>query len=327
MLSVRRRTAVAALVALAGASMSARGRAAPRAGSRMARVGGLFGTLTMPEAPGPVPAALIIAGSGPTDRDGNNPLGVKADSYRLLAEDLAALGVASLRYDKRGIGWSRFAAIGISEADFTLTTFVDDAVAMALWLKGQEGVGPVALLGHSEGGLIAMLGAEKARAAGLVLLCAGGRRFGDILREQLSRPGPPPEDVARAMRAIDALERGDTLDPASIPEGLETFFRPGILPFLRSELAVDPAQRLAALRQPAMIVGGGADIQITRADFDRLAAARPDAATLWLPDMSHTLKSAGSGPEGQRRAYTDASLPLIAGLAAPIARFISALRR
>src|SRR6185437_4147229 len=101
-------------------------------------------TLIMPASTGRVPAVVIIAGSGPTDRDGNSSLGLSTDCYKLLAEGLAAKGIASLRYDKRGVGWSRLAAVGMHEDDITIKTFVDDAVAVARWLREQSGMGPVA---------------------------------------------------------------------------------------------------------------------------------------------------------------------------------------
>jgi fermentation-respiration switch protein FrsA (DUF1100 family) len=285
---------------------------------------GLAGTLIVPDGETPAPGVVIIAGSGPTDRDGNQPGGLKTDAYKLLAQGLAPEGITSLRYDKRGIAASRMAAIGMREDDFTIRNFVDDAVLLAKWLGRQQGIGPVMLVGHSEGALIALLGAKQAGAAGAVLLCGVGRKLGELMREQLSRPGTPPEVTKEAFRIIAALERGEEV--TDVPKGYEGLFRQSVQPFLRSELGIDPAASAASLGLPLMIVNGGSDLQVSRADFDRLTAARPDATSLWLADMAHPLKAAPADPKLQRAVYTDPSLPLEPGLVAAIAKFVHAAK-
>ena len=323
MIAVARRRALALFVSLVavGRSMLKSGRAL--AAEREGWTEGLASTLIMPEgrAGTAVAAVLIIAGSGPTDRDGNSILGLKSDCYKLLAQGLAGESIASLRYDKRGIAHSLLAAIGMSERDFTVTTFVDDAVRLAKWLKAQPSVGPVFLVGHSEGALIALIAAREADPAGVVLICGPGRKLGELLREQLSRAGTPPEKVKESLRIIAALERGESV--TDVPPGpYQSLFRESVQPFLRSEMGIDPSALAASLTRPMMIIGGGADIQVPRADFDKLAAARPDATAQWFPDMTHRLKAGGGGLEAQKPAYTDPALPLEPGLVAAIAKFV-----
>jgi pimeloyl-ACP methyl ester carboxylesterase len=307
-----RRIASAVIALLAAAST-----AATQPAAREVMVGKLAATLLTPSQP-PFPAVVIIAGSGPTDRDGNSSLGIRTDAYKALAQALAAAGIGSLRYDKRPIGGSHGAAV--LEQQLTIDTFAEDAAAIAAWLRQQDGVQSVALVGHSEGGTIALLAAAASKAESVVLLCAPGRPMASGLREQLR--GKLPGDLeASAERAIAALERGE--DVADVDARLAALFRPSVQPFMRSVMRLDPAALARNLRARLMIVGGGRDIQVSRLDFDALAAARPDALLRWELDMAHTLKPVTADPASQQRAYVDPSLPLADGLAAAVAQFVS----
>lgn len=149
----------------------------------------LQGTLALPSGAGPWPAAVIIAGSGPTDRDGNTMMG-KTGTYAMVAAALAERGIASFRYDKRGLPSSKGS---FDAASVTVHDFAADAAAAAQMLDARSDIGPVVFIGHSEGGLLALLAAQKkAPVAGLVLVAAAGRDASTILREQLSRQLPPP---------------------------------------------------------------------------------------------------------------------------------------
>jgi pimeloyl-ACP methyl ester carboxylesterase len=157
-------------------------------------VGGLHGTFARP-ANGTErgPAVLILAGSGPTDRNGNGPQ-LSTDTYRKLAEGLAAAGIRSLRYDKRGIGESR--AMVTREDDLSFDDFVLDAVIAARDLSQRPGVSAVVLAGHSEGAILALAAAPRTDARGIVLLCAPGRDLIEIIRAQLKGKLPPDLDVS-----------------------------------------------------------------------------------------------------------------------------------
>ncbi len=146
----------------------------------------LRGTIAMPPGPSPIAAVLIIAGSGPTDRDGNQP-GLRNESLKLLAHGLAGLGIGSLRVDKRGIGES--AAAMTSEQDLRFATYVRDAVAWVTFLRGQARVRKVFMLGHSEGALVVTLAAQQARVGGLILIAGLGVPAGVVLRRQLDVSG------------------------------------------------------------------------------------------------------------------------------------------
>jgi alpha-beta hydrolase superfamily lysophospholipase len=276
---------------------------------------GLEGTYLRPEGHGPFPAALIIAGSGPTDRDGNAPVvGLKTNAYRLLAEALAAAGIASLRYDKRGIGAS--AAAGLHEAELRFDSFIGDAEAMIRWMAGQPGVGPIFLIGHSEGALIALAASNRLKVAGVVSLAGAGRGIGAVLRSQLA--GSPFQE--EASKLLGELEAGRTV--SGVSPALYPLFRPSVQPFMMSWLRLDPAREAKTSKAPLLIVWGRRDLQVSEADFDALARARPDAQTLVIDSMNHVLKDVGESREANQLAYVNPVLPLAHGLAQAIVAFI-----
>lgn len=272
------------------------------------------------------PVVLIIPGSGPTDRDGNNPMGVTAAPYRLLADALAARGVSTLRADKRGMFGSK-AAI----ADANAVSIADYAADAHQWvdaLRKRTGANCVWLLGHSEGGLIALAAAQKPQGiCGLILVASPGRKLGAVIREQLranpaAAPLVPPADAA-----LQSLEAGKTVDTAGMPAPLLALFNPKVQPFLIDLLRQDPAAMASATRLPMLIVRGGRDLQVAQADAEALHAARSDARLLTPPTMNHVLKDVASDDRAANLAtYADSSLPVDPSLVAGIAEFVKASR-
>jgi pimeloyl-ACP methyl ester carboxylesterase len=266
----------------------------------------LHGTLALPEGDGPFPAVVIIAGSGPTDRDGNAPAGLRTAMYELLAEGLAERGIASLRYDKRGLP----ATEGTFDmAVTTLADFAADAAAGARALDARTEIGPVFFLGHSEGGTLAMLAArEGAPVRGLVLVSAMGRSFTAVLREQLARQLPPPMLAKFDTAWATYIETEDSVD---YPPVLASLFASVNRRFVQSWQGIDPVRLLAALEAPVLVVQGETDVQVTPADARALADARPDVTLALLPGVNHVLKEAqGSTANEQMMSYTDPSIPL-----------------
>ncbi|MEA2988386.1 MAG: uncharacterized protein QOG83_1097 [Alphaproteobacteria bacterium] len=280
--------------------------------------GGLAGSFARPAAGPPRgPAALIVAGSGPTPRDGG------FGTYRQLAQGLAAAGIRSLRYDKRGVGESR--ALVTREDDLVVQHFADDVVTAARDLAARRDVSAVVLIGHSEGALLVTLAAAKLVVAGIILMAGPGRRLDAVLREQLlALPLPPGEEHFRkeAFDILDRLAKGERVPDAA--PALAALFRPSVQPFLISMFAVDPAGEFARSAVPALVVQGASDIQVTRADFDALAKARPDARTLLLPDTNHVFKAAPadlSDRAAQLKSY-DPDAPLVPALVPALVAFI-----
>lgn len=282
----------------------------------------LKGTLLRASEGGEGPVALIIPGSGPTDRDGNNPLGVTAASYRLLAEALLERGIATVRIDKRGM----FASAGaVADANaVTIPDYVADTAAWVAVTRRATGARCVWLIGHSEGGLVALAAAQELPdLCGVVLLAAPGRPLGDVIKSQLRANPANFVIVPAADAALDKLAAGERVDAATLPAPLQGLFAPPLQGFLISLFSYDPAALAATTKLPLLIVQGGRDIQVPVADAERMAAANPAAKLVVLPEVNHVLKDVAEGTPANLAAYRDPALPLGKGVAETIADFIA----
>ena len=277
----------------------------------------LHGTLLTPADPRAV--AVILPGSGPTDRDGNSPLGLAAGTYRLLAEGLAQEGIATLRADKRGIAQS--ASPAFPEADLRFSHYVDDARDWATEAAARTGQPCAWLIGHSEGALVALAAAadDHPGICGLVLLSGAGRPARVVIEEQLEPQLPEPLR-SQAFHALAELEAGRTVEDT--PPMLAALLRPSVQPYLISWLPLDPAALIAAWDGPVMIGQGTTDLQTTETDARALAAAQPEAKLVLWDGVNHLLKVAPAERMANLATYSDPALPLAPGVAEDVAGFI-----
>jgi alpha-beta hydrolase superfamily lysophospholipase len=304
-------TAIIALLAFM-ASMGA-GRAL--GGPSEVEIDGLSGTLLLPEGPAPFPAVLILAGSGPVGRDGNLP-GARNDSLKLLAEGLAEHGVASLRTDKRGIGRSAPA----HESDLRFTTYVEDAVRWIEVLRSDPRIGPIFLLGHSEGALVATLAAQRFDVSGLILIAGAGKPPPQIIARQLAAAELTAELQAVSRRIAESLVRGQLVD--EVPPELSALYRPSVQPYLISWFALDPARELARVNMPVLIAQGTTDLQIEGHDAQKLFAAARRGQLELIDGMNHVLKDAPRERTANLATYARQD-PVSAALVAAIVRFMA----
>lgn len=282
--------------------------------------GELFGSLLLPKSDTPVPIVLIISGSGPTDRDGNNPDGGRNDSLKRLAWVLAKHNIASVRYDKRGVAASLAATP--DERNLSVEAYVADAVAWSHKLAADPRLGPLILLGHSEGALIASLAAPQANAAAVISLSGSARPIDQVLRQQLSNR-LPPQLMLRSNELLDSLKAGRLDD--NVPAQLQVIFRPSVQPYLISLFRQNPAQAFAALKMPALILQGSHDIQVSVDDARQLKAAKPDAELALIEGMNHVMRIVPNDLKRQLASYKNPDLPLAAELGTRILRFIDSL--
>lgn len=276
--------------------------------------GTLHATLDIPDMKRPFPVVLIIAGSGPTDRDGNQPL-MRNDSLKLLGQALAGRGIASLRYDKRGVGASVSAAP--AEKDLRFETFVDDARGWIELLRRDGRFTRVAVIGHSEGSLIGMLAARQAKAHAFVSIAGPGRGAAELIRDQLR--GLPVELKTRSDRILSELVANRYV--ADVPHDLQALFRPSVQPYLISWFKYDPAREIAPLEAPVLIVQGTTDLQVSVDDAKRLAGANRGAKLALVDGMNHVLRRATT-PAEQRAAYVESSWPIEVKAVDAIAEFV-----
>jgi uncharacterized protein len=282
----------------------------------------LGGTLTLPRGTtGPVPVVVIIAGSGPTDRNGNSLMGIRPNSYAQLAWRLAERGVATLRYDKRAMPGTKGT---FDMTTMTLDDFAADARAAAESLAHDVRFSRVILLGHSEGSSLALLAARAGPPVAAVISVSGlGRPFGVVLREQLARQF----DNATLVRYDTAMAqylRGE--QPKDVPPQLGPLFVPINLSFMKSLSSFDPPAAIRAVRQPVLIVQGGRDLQVTVADAERLRNAKPDAQLVVVPLANHVLKqTTDTTLNGQMPTYQNPAVPIMPVVVTAIADWIRKL--
>lgn len=294
--------------------------------------GALHGTLLTADAPGPTPGStpapviVILPGSGPTDRDGNNPLGVRGAPYAKLATALAARGVTSVRVDKRGLFASKGAVADPNAV--TIADYAADAGAWAAAARAATGATCVWLLGHSEGGLVALAAGAGTGICGHILVAVPGRPLGSIIRAQLRANPANAPILAQADVALDALQAGKRVDTAALHPALANLFAPAVQGYLIDLFRHDPAGLAKRLSAPMLIVQGDQDLQIGVADARALAAARPDAVVAIVPGANHVLRQVGTS--GDRAAnlasYGNADLPVDAGVVDAIAAFVTVKR-
>jgi uncharacterized protein len=279
-------------------------------------LGTIEGTLLVPESCDRVPVVLIVPGSGPSTRDGGAP-----KMYRLLAQAFAERGIASLRYDKAGIGASAKAAPPMSE--FVFERGADDVARIVEALHADVRFSRVIVAGHSEGSELGILSASRAKVDAFISIAGAGRPIAIVLREQLAKNLTDEELLATANAIIARLERGEKVPAAEVPQELRGLFDPTLQPYMISWMKHDPAKDLAAAPIPrVLVVQGTTDIQVTTEDAQLLAAARSDAELVLVEGMNHTLKTAkGDTGAEQKAAYNDGTLPLVPAFVEAVAAF------
>ncbi len=281
--------------------------------------GKIAGSLMLPASSGKVPVVLIISGSGPTDRDGNNKgIPGKNDSLKMLALSLADAGFASVRYDKRGVAASAGAAN--READLRLDTYVDDAAAWITLLAKDGRFSGVAVAGHSEGSLIGMLAAKGRPVKAFVSIAGPAQGAAAILRQQMKQK-LPPELAERNEVVLSSLEKEQEV--SDVPAQLAAFYRPSVQPYLISWFKHVPTVEIKELQVPCLILQGDTDVQVPVSEAKALSVAKPDAELQIIQGMNHVLKLVPMNQTQQLASYGDPTLPTAPELIKNLVQFLS----
>lgn len=241
----------------------------------------LSGTLTMPaHANSKIPLVIIIAGSGPTDRNCNGQ-GFKSDAYKKMATQLALNGIATYRYDKRGIGKSTVE--NFKEEDVNFEVMIDDAKAIITHFEKDTRFSKMTIAGHSEGSLVGMMAVTENQK--YISIAGSGFPISEILKEQLKDKLGPMKNVVYAK--IDSLQQGKNV--ANDLMGLESLFRPSVQPFLKTWMALNPAKEIKKLKCPILIVNGTHDLQVSEKNALALNKANSNSKLVLVPNMNHLL--------------------------------------
>lgn len=263
--------------------------------------GDIYGTLFTPKEESLSPVAILISGSGPTDRNGNQP-GLQNNSLKMLAEALVSHGISSLRYDKRAIGKSKIK--NLSEFDLRFEHYVEDVTAWVKWLKEKNKFKEITIIGHSEGSLIGMLASQKGDVDKFISLAGAGRSADKLLKEQL---GNKFIVSYFAFPLIDDLVQGETV---KAPFFLKTLLRDSVQPYLTSWFKYDPADEISKLNIPILVVQGTADIQVKVEDAERLLRANEEVEIKIIPGMNHILKNSKLDRKENMLTYNQPNLPI-----------------
>lgn len=275
----------------------------------------LYGTLLLSHSK---QLCIIHAGSGPTDRDGNNDFGGENYCLKKLADSLAQHHISVFRYDKRGVGKSKDALE--SEDSLTINNYVNDLVQwIDFFSKSPYKFKEIILLGHSEGGLIATLAAQQCpKIKKLILLASAGFRADTILKRQLSYIH---EDAKKIIFPLfDSLAAGKRIE--NVPPILSMFFRESVQNYMMSWLSIDPAKELSKIKIPVLIIQGENDLQVSVKDAERLAEFKKDVILNIVPEMNHILVDAPKERKANIETYNKSDLPLSKELVPSIIIFL-----
>ena len=269
------------------------------------KIGRLNGTMTLPKTKGKVPVVLMIGGSGPTDRNMNQGEALKTNSFYLMANALAEKGIASVRYDKRGVGKSMSA---VNTANVTLDDFIDDAKLFINKLASDDRFSNVIVLGHSEGALIGLIASLQTKPAAYISVCGTKKDMVTLIGEQL-KPMLTPEDFSVYSQISDSLKAGKIFSKA-IPAALMPIFNPRSQGFLISTLKYDSGKELAKLKIPVLLIGGTTDLQVPAEAATQLSKMNNKASLMVIPEMNHVLKKAPLDRTSNLATYNNGTLPL-----------------
>ncbi len=276
----------------------------------------LSGTLVMPDSVGKYPVTLIIAGSGPTDRNGNSTLGVKSNAYKMLSDTLASHQIASVRFDKRGI--SKSYVPNLKEEDLRFETYINDVIAWIQKIKKDSRFTEIIVLGHSEGALIGLLACLSEDCNAFISVSGSSLSADSLLIGQLM--GQPKEILEESVRIIHSLKKGNQTYVGNA--NLVPLFRYSVQPYLISWFQYTPTAEISKLTIPCLIIHGSNDIQIDYKQAEELHASNTGSKLKIIQGMNHILKDSPADTLQNSLTYTNADLALSKEFCKEIINFI-----
>ena len=270
------------------------------------------GTLLSPKKQNNAPLAILIAGSGPTDRDGNQAH-LKNNSLKYLAEGLAEKEISVFRYDKRIIAQMNKGTV--QEDKLTFEDGVNDALLVVNYFKKKYK--NIIIIGHSEGALIGILAAQKTPVSKLISISGAGSNSATLIEEQIKKNAPQLKE--ESQRILNLLKKGEQVE--NISPYLAPVFRKSVQPYLISWFKYDPTKEIAKMKIPVFIIQGTNDLQVEKKEAQLLKEAQPKAQLLFVEGMNHILKEVKTIEENQQ-SYLNPDIPTSPKLIEAIAQFI-----
>ena len=281
------------------------------------KTGDIFGTIAVPQNKNQVPLILLVAGSGPTDRNCNQPQ-MQTNAFKMLADSLLNYNIATLRFDKRGIAES--AAAGSKEIDLRFEHYISDVQAFIDTLGKDNRFSKIIIAGHSEGALIGLIAsANNQKVAKYISISGTALPADEIIKEQLSAQPQAVKDLTFPI--LDSLKIGKEV--ADVPQMLYALFRPSVQPYMISWLKYNPQNEIAKLTIPILIIQGTTDIQVLESQANLLHSANKNSTLCKVENMNHVLKICPTTEQtAQLATYTNPNLPLVSDFIKCIVDFV-----
>jgi pimeloyl-ACP methyl ester carboxylesterase len=271
------------------------------------------GTLLTPNAIDAPKLAIIIAGSGPTDRDGNQNF-MRNNSLKKLSESLTTAGIATFRYDKRIV--KQITSNNI-DPDIKFDDFVTDAISVVDYFKQSNAFSNIYIIGHSQGSLVGMM-AAKDRADGFISIAGTGQSIDAVITEQISLMDPSLTDAT--TKAFESLKEGQLT--TVYPTALAPIFKADVQPFIMSWMKYDPKKIITSLKIPVLIINGTNDLQVSIAEAELLKKAAKNSEIKIIDKMNHVLFIINGDKLVNSKSYNESSRNISEELIISISTFI-----
>lgn len=280
----------------------------------------LYGLLESPASNSPLPIVIFVAGSGPTDHNGNSGLQLKSDAYKMLATGLHSAGYATLRYDKRTAAKSKIHP-DFEISSMTFDKLVEDLLLFLDFVDADKRLSDVILVGHSQGSLLTLIAAQSREIKSIVSLAGAGNSIDLILADQFQAMGLDAEQAQQFEKACVELKGGNI--PTEYPIVTASIFNTANANFMRTWMNYNPTEEIRKLKIPILIINGTTDIQVPITEAELLHEANPNSELLLIEGMNHILKDAPMDRMQNVATYSKPELPLSNGLLSAITKFLN----
>ena len=257
------------------------------------------GTLLTPKDQNIAPLVILIAGSGPTDRNGNQSF-MKNDMLKKIAESMSNNGIASFRYDKRIVKQIRNKTI---DKDISFDDFVTDAKSVISYFKPNYKT--IVVAGHSQGSLVGLLALEEG-VSGFISLAGAGKPIDEILIEQISKTAPM--FLEDSKRVLTLLKAGKTT--TNFPMALSSIFNLDVQGFMSNWMQYNPTEEMKKHNIPTLIINGDKDLQVSVDEANLLHKAAQNGVLLIVEKMNHIMVKIEGKQLENMKSYNDTSLEI-----------------